>query len=497
MPEKVLLLPSANRIMVSMSNIGYDLPTSVADLVDNSVTAGATEVHIDFLYNDNDSCIRIYDNGIGMSSIEILEALRYGSRRDYSNVDLGKFGLGLKTASLSHCRKLTVASKQNGKEIPSILMWDMDHIETEDVWEALKLNVDEANPLLLEKLTGCTGTVVLWQALDRVTTGSADLSTFLSMCRLLEEHLGMVFHRFLEQKAQRKLPLSIFVNGNLVKPWDPFARGEVETRLLPSSELQYEHKGKVLKANIQPYILPPEQLFSSKAAHTAAAGPKRWNRQQGFYIYRNDRLIQSGGWNRLRAADEHTKLARIAVDFSSVADESFKVNIAKMNVQFPVEIRQTLTNIAATVAAAANKVYREASKSPLRRAKTSVTQNSANNSNHIKENIAAPTTSIKDQTNVIQNDDNNNNSTQFEGGRITQATVQTALNLNSTTIIDVSGKGLNEVLTQSSGLTRSSSLVEAVLTVLNKELSNHPELLRRVLISLAKHRPEFRSGGEV
>ncbi|MET1168082.1 ATP-binding protein, partial [Bacillus velezensis] len=180
-----------------MRDVGYDLPTSIADLVDNSIEAGATEVYVDLIYNGKDSCVRIFDDGIGIAQQQMDEALRYGSNRDYSSSDLGKFGLGLKTASLSHCRKLSVASKLKSIKDVAIMMWDMNHVEKEDVWEALSLEPDEANPLLLEKIKDNTGTVVLWEELDRVTTGSGDKESFILSCRQVEEHLSVVFHRFL------------------------------------------------------------------------------------------------------------------------------------------------------------------------------------------------------------------------------------------------------------------------------------------------------------
>lgn len=482
MAEKVLLVPSANRMMGSMRDIGYDLPTSIADLVDNSIEADATEVWIDFLFKADASSVRIFDNGNGMATMQMDEALRYGSKRDYANDDLGKFGLGLKTASLSHCRKLSIASKQKGDSPVSIMMWDMDHVEASDAWEALRLSVEEASPDLLVKLKTKTGTVVLWEELDRVTTGSSNKETFASMCRLVEEHLGMVFHRFIQQKAKRKLPLTIYVNKNPIKSWDPFARGEIETRALSSTELKYEHNGKGLTAKIQPYILPPEHLFSSKSAHLSAAGPKKWNRQQGFYIYRNDRLIQSGGWSRLRAADEHTKLARVAVDFSSISDESFKINIAKMTVQIPTAIRKDLRSLTASVAAAANSVYRYGSSSKNKRIKTP-SINKPDTSTplnigkqqpiniHNNSGVNTITTSDKHTTNNQQPD---------------QKTIPNNPNFNV-------GNVFREVGGSSSY--SSNDLVETVVEVLNRELSEDPELLRRVMIALAKHRPEFRSNG--
>ncbi|TDL77383.1 ATP-binding protein [Rhodococcus qingshengii] len=504
MAEPVLLLPSANRMIGSMRDIGYELPTSIADLVDNSIEAGATEVFVDLIFKENESCIRIFDNGIGMSTKQIDEALRYGSKRDYSSNDLGKFGLGLKTASLSHCRKLSVASRQKGSKEISILMWDMDHIEKEDRWEALRPELHEANPELYEKLQDISGTSILWEDLDRVSTGSSDKESFIASCRQVEEHLSIVFHRFLNQEAKRKLPLAIYINGNKIKAWDPFVRNEPETRILPSEEFSYEHKGKQLSINVQPYILPPEQLFSSKSAHVAAAGPKKWNRQQGFYIYRNDRLIQSGGWNRIRAADEHTKLARVSIDFNSSSDESFKVNIAKMTVQLPTKVRPELSKYASQIASAADKIYRERSKKKKQTGMSWTNnqlngQNSKPNSQNTQEPSSAsiPTSQRKPTPSSASIPTSQSNSTPSTEPNLTSqssptpsSTSNKILNYSPTTDLFQSMGAITEEGT-------GTHLVDAVMTVLLRELSDNPEVLRRILTSLSKLRPEFRISREV
>ncbi|MEK3923469.1 ATP-binding protein [Paenibacillus sp. FSL K6-2393] len=449
MPKPILLPPGAKRMMESMRDVGYDLPTSIADLVDNSIEAGATMVEIDFVYNEGDTYVRIFDNGIGMSNFQILEALRYGTRRQYVANSLGKFGFGLKTASLSHCRKLYVASKQS-KSL-SIMMWDMDHVEIEDKWEALELSPKEVDPQLLVKLKPTSsGTSVMWKELDRVSTGSIDKETFISMCRFVEEHLSVVFHRFLEQKARRKLPLKILINGNEILPWDPFAITELETRALPGTEIKYQYRDKSLKAVIQPYILPPEQLFSSKAAHARAAGPKKWNRAQGFYIYRNDRIIQNGGWNRLRSSDEHTKLARIAIDFVSEADESFKIDIAKMAVQIPRQIRTELAKFSATITSVANAIYRaklDPSK-PNTPVKSKITTLKANLDPYISKAQVA-TDKISDSTSTIKPSEHNS-------------------------------------------IIEGDDLVNSVITILKRELADQPELLNQIIIYISEVRPDLK-----
>ncbi|MGI8729275.1 MAG: ATP-binding protein, partial [Solirubrobacteraceae bacterium] len=151
----------------------------------------------------------------------------------------------------------------------------------------------------------------------------------------------------------------IEVNGVALSPWDPFAREEPRTQRLPGQDLEAGEGPEVLTVGVRPYVLPSQQAFSSPDAHRRAAGPNRWNRHQGFYIYRRDRLIQAGGWNRLRTLDEHAKLARIALDLPVGHEEHFAVDVAKMRVTIPEELRPGLRAIAAAAVAVAQERYRD------------------------------------------------------------------------------------------------------------------------------------------
>lgn len=365
MPSTLTVIPSARRLMVSLRDIGYELPSAVADLVDNSLDADATRVDITVGFEGAGSWIRIADDGTGMSTARMNEAMRYGSDRDYDSSDLGKFGLGLKTASLSQCRRLTVATRTNPsrREI-EIRRWDLEHVRDEDRWELLRLSTKEVRPQLIEPLQESIGTVVMWEQLDRVLSyklpfGVAAEHGLSALCREVEEHLAMVFHRFLAGKAARPLPFILALNGNPIDPWDPYATAEPATERLDRQTITLRHEGRSLAIRIQPYILPNQMQFSTQRSWEDAAGPKKWNRQQGFYIYRADRMIQSGGWNRLRTPDEHTKLARVAVDIPPAADAAFEVNVSKMRLLIPGAIRPDLKALASAVASRAQAAYRQ------------------------------------------------------------------------------------------------------------------------------------------
>lgn len=356
------LVPSARRLMESLRDIGYDLPAAVADLVDNSLDADAENVRIDIGHDLEGGWIRIADDGVGMTERRLEEAMRFGSARSYTATDLGHFGLGLKTASLSQCRRLTVASRTTVRSPVRIRRWDLDHVARTDSWRLERITTRDCPTHLTDPLVDSTGTVVLWERLDRILgsrrpSGDAAARRLETAAEEITERLAMAFHRFLAGEAPGP-PLGIQVTGRQLAPWDPFARSERPTRVLPVQTLPFVHAGVRHDVTVQPYILPAQHHFSSQEAHETAGGPGRWNRQQGLYIYRRDRLIQSGGWNRLRTLDEHAKLARIALDIPAGADGAFRINVSKMSVGLPEPLRSQLRALIAGVVSAAQDVYR-------------------------------------------------------------------------------------------------------------------------------------------
>jgi len=280
------VIPSAKKLIKSLRDIGYDFAAAVADLVDNSIEAGASLVAIDIEFDGDDSWVRIADNGKGMTPPQLREAMRFGSEREYADEDLGKFGLGLKTASLSQCRQLSVASRTNPDRADiAAYCWDMEHIEKTNRWEILPLDRSGLGPAIRQPLKDTPGTVVLWERLDRIMGykhpyGEAARKKLSGLCREVEEHLAMVFHRFLSGSNPKK-KLKILLNNNEIKPWDPFARNEPKIKKLSSIPVGLEHEGVHGIVELQPYVLPHQKDFSSPEAFKRASGPKNWNRQQG------------------------------------------------------------------------------------------------------------------------------------------------------------------------------------------------------------------------
>jgi hypothetical protein len=366
----VEVIPSAKRLIRSLRDMGYEFAAAVADLIDNSIEARANTVRVDVCWNGEESYVTIADNGAGMSAQELKESLRFGSDRDYQSEDLGKFGLGLKTASMSQCLRLTVASRQNPNRADlNAYCWDLDHIEATNRWEILTVKTSDLQDEARQHLKETPGTVVIWEKLDRLLgfkrpDGESARKHALTMVRELEEHLAMVFHRFLAGEVRGK-KLAIYLNGNKVMPWDPFARTEASTQKLDQVVIRVDGQKGKSDIIIEPFVLPPQSKFSTPDAFNRASGPNKWNRQQGFYIYRADRLIQSGGWSSLRTLDEHNKLARVALTFSPRLDDEFKINVPKMRVSLPAVARDEVAKAIGPVVKLANAAYRAGERSPV------------------------------------------------------------------------------------------------------------------------------------
>jgi hypothetical protein len=346
--------PKPEALIESLRAFGYSTPAAIADLVDNSLSAGARSVWIDCHWAGSRSWFRVRDDGSGMTEGELKEAMRAGSQspRDVrASTDLGRFGLGLKTASFSQCRLLTVASRK--AKVSSVRQWDLDVVVRSSEWRLLKAVSRETAELL--DFPGDTGTVVVWQEADRVV---GDVSVddprardrFLRMEEDIDDHLGSTFHRFLSGPGA----VSIYVNGNRVRPWDPFMTAHPATQPMPEETLWFKDQAITVK----PFILPHHSKLSPEEQRRGA-GSAGWNAQQGFYIYRNRRLIVAGSWLGLGfQKEEHAKLARIRVDLPNTLDEAWQLDVRKASARPPGPVRDDFRRIARASKDRAVEVYR-------------------------------------------------------------------------------------------------------------------------------------------
>ena len=332
---KIENTPSPSVLMNSMRSIGYTFKTALADIVDNSISAAAKNVYISIPINDDDLYVTILDDGKGMSRDDLFNAMKYGSDREYTAADLGRFGLGLKSASLSQCRILTVISK-NDAEI-SAFQWNLDSVIEDKKWDCIELESDELIevPCFKQLSAMQMGTLVVWQNFDIAYKKSGGrVREYLSdEMADAEKHLRLVFHRFLSNKFK---PFRIYVNNDQLEPFDPFLEDHPKTDTKKSSEITVE--GETIK--IQPFILPHMADLTDDDINKIG-GIEALRNDQGFYIYRNDRLIIYGKWFRLSSASvspELLKYGRIKVDIPNSLDDIWDIDIKKQNATIPRQV---------------------------------------------------------------------------------------------------------------------------------------------------------------
>ena len=364
--------PRADSLMESLRGAGYSLPTAISDLIDNSITAGAANIWLHFHWSGAKSQVSILDDGRGMSENELVDAMRIGSRspRDERDADdLGRFGLGLKTASISQARSLTVATRTTPSALPSIRRWDLDHLASVGEWQLLRPSAEVLGDgsATLGELPH--GTLVVWDKLDRLVgdAGADDeraRGQFHEAIRAVENHIAMVFHRLMTGRGS----VAIWLNGQRIAPWDPFLAGEDATQSLGS-----EHLGANAEVGVTPYVLPHHSRLTVEQ-HRLAGGPEGWNAQQGFYVYRNLRLLLPGDWLGLGfQKEEHYKLVRIQVDLSNLSDDEWDIDVRKSRARPPLRFRDDLLRIARATRRRAVEVYRHRGKAIARSSRSAPT----------------------------------------------------------------------------------------------------------------------------
>lgn len=354
--------PNAGALIQSLRAFGYDICTAIADLIDNSITAFASNISVRFEWNNGDPWIAIIDDGHGMNESELFEAMRPGSKNPLEirpDNDLGRFGLGLKTASFSQCRKLTVISKKKTDRVCA-RCWDLDVVTQTNEWRLLKEVSEIGEQLSSEYFNPISkGTIVLWEKIDRIIPDEKIddedyQKAFLDYARQVKEHIAIVYSSYM--RGANKINFSI--NGSPIELWDPFMENNKFTTRQPVETL-YVNGHEVV---VQPFILPHMNKMTPEE-YEKYAGRRGWADQQGFYVYRNNRLIIDGDWliNGMQKKEQY-KLARIRIDIGNDLDGEWNIDVKKSAAAPPVSIRADIRRIAKAAQSASSRIYRNRGK---------------------------------------------------------------------------------------------------------------------------------------
>lgn len=376
--RKTQTTPSAGRLIEALRDTGYSLETAIADLVDNSIAAHATYIDVVMEYRNGHPLIMVKDNGTGMKEAKLADAMAYGSsERDDAETSLGKFGLGLKTASSSQARRFTAFTVSQDSE--SSATWDLDHVSAIDSWELVWDHPHQSdlfdlirsfprNPSFENEQTG---TIVLWEKVDRVIKqykdpeGNAAKKKWDSIVKNLEFHLGMTFGEFIGLQGADGTaiqPISLLMNGTPITPWDPFCQWNENTRVLDKRKYEIvddESEELIGSFSLISYAIPHQSQLTMNERKLAIIG-KGQNavRYQGIYAYRHGRMLAAGDWFRLRSKEPHVNNLRIKLDFNSDLDEDLQLDFKKTRIVFSPNVRTEVKDIVALISRDAENYYR-------------------------------------------------------------------------------------------------------------------------------------------
>lgn len=345
--------PKASILIESMRDLGYSLETALADVIDNSISAGAANIHIHVDTLGPNAVVGIVDDGTGMTRSELVEAMTLGSRNPLDRRgerDLGRFGLGLKTASFSQCRRLTVVARNGGETWAAT--WDLDHVAETDQW-SLQVTQDIRNVPFIEQL-GAAGSLVVWEHLDRAVEqdgSDAGRKHFIRRVDDAAKHLELVFHRFLAGEPGVK-KVVIRINEVALRAFDPFHSSHPAT-IRGQTELIRVNDHDV---TVTAFTLPHHRNVSA-TDWDRYAGTAGYLKNQGFYLYRAKRLILYGTWFGLARQMELTKLARVRIDIPNGLDSDWHVDVKKAWARPPLHVRARLQNLVASLGSPSRRIY--------------------------------------------------------------------------------------------------------------------------------------------
>ena len=340
------LPPDPARVMEGLRDTGYNFNTAAADIIDNSIAAKATKVDVYINLDATQNITVLFaDNGCGMNENELLNAMKYGSKERKNAASLGKFGLGLKTASTAFCRSLSVISRGNDNVMRKV-QWDLDHIVEKGDWELLIPDVLEDERTILEDTCGNgTGTLVVWDKIDRLLQNrkTPARQSLRGIEERLRFHIALVYQRFLDKKDHRAPNVEITLNGKAVEPWDPFCSLEPNATVLGRNQIEIESTDDSVRGElfIKSVLIPRKEEFTTPAAAEKALIQ---NSMQGFYIYRENRLIHYGDWMGMFINEPHGTLLRVELSFDHKLDKAFSIDIKKSRILLNEDIFDEIKN---------------------------------------------------------------------------------------------------------------------------------------------------------
>ena len=391
--------PDPSRLIFGLRDTGYNVRTAAADIIDNSIAAKADRINVEIILRpDGRKLVYFGDNGEGMDAAGIHRAMRYGAPERDNPESLGKFGLGLKTASSSICLKFTLISRKSASQQLEKLAWDLDHVAKQRRWEMLQEPVTADERETFEDLCGEHGTLVIWEKCDRILSkdydagGTREQAAIKRLGETLSKHLALVYHRFLDKKDGRERNVEISVNQLPVAPWNPFYPERAE-QVLPDKKQNLVVElpdGSEQVARIRAWILPHRSEMTKTEEQLYA---RISNKAQGFYVYREGRLIQDGSWMDVFGAPEpHTSLLRIEFDFGHALDDAFRIDVKKSRILFHPDLEDGLRELL-------QPVYREAGRRYRRQTRDKNTQQIDHTS--ANKNIADTTNADKPQVTSV------------------------------------------------------------------------------------------------
>jgi len=366
--NELINTPDASRLIYGLRDTGYNFPMAVADIIDNSIAANAKNIYVDIeLKSDGRKFVYFADDGDGMSYEMLKDAMRYGAKERENPASLGKFGLGLKTASSSVCLKFTLISRQSADQPLNKLSWDLEYVKANDRWEMIHDEISDEEADRFKEYCGDKGTLLIWSKCDRLLKkeysepgGSKEKSAISRLSTNLTEHLALVYYRFLDPKDTRAENISIYINGKSIEGWNPFYPEKSEQVLEESQQTIFceLQTGEEQAATIRAWILPHKDDCNEEERKKA----KITNKGQGFYVFRENRLIHNGDWLGIEnwsSLEPHLSLLRIEFDFNHLLDEAFMVDVKKSRILFDPELEEYVVDLIQPIRREANLRYRK------------------------------------------------------------------------------------------------------------------------------------------